>query len=190
MKPGLYVGDICRAPVEVICTSTNPHLDLMLGTGGAVREAGGSVIQEECNALIAANRANGGPAYLKQGSVARTGAGRLPFRTVIHCVAIDAFHDSTREAIVSCVRGALIEAARMSPPARSILFPALASGNGNYDFEKSVDHIAEIVSAETPPCIEQVWIMVKDGRKKAQALRVLEARLGKIEILEPSPGTT
>jgi hypothetical protein len=34
MNVGLYIGDICQAPAELICTSTNPNLNLMIGTGG------------------------------------------------------------------------------------------------------------------------------------------------------------
>ena len=58
MHIALYTGDISTVPADVVCTSTNPHLDLVLGTA------------------------------------VRTGPGRLPFRAVIHRVAIDAFHGS------------------------------------------------------------------------------------------------
>lgn len=71
----------------------------------------------------------------------------------------------------------------MSPHARSILFPALASGNGTYDFEKSVDHIAKTLMSRAPACIQEAWIMVKDRRKEKPAHRVLEARLGEIKVI-------
>lgn len=104
MKVHLYVGDICAAPGEVVCTSTNPHLQLVLGTGGALREAGGPEIQTECSRIIEGQREVYHRGYVEPGAVVRTGAGCLPFRGIVHCVATDAFHDSDEDVIRACVR--------------------------------------------------------------------------------------
>ena len=78
MPVTVYCGEIHTVPAEVVCTSTNPHLDLVLGTGGAIRQAGGEVIQQECRAIVAREQERSGLGYLPQGTAIRTTAGRLP----------------------------------------------------------------------------------------------------------------
>ena len=63
MNVSIFAGDITDAPADAICTSTNPRLSLMMGTGGAVRERGGFGVLRECEAIVA------GSPPLRAGSV-------------------------------------------------------------------------------------------------------------------------
>jgi len=174
----LYIGDICKAPVEVICTSTNPHLELMAGTGGAVRDAGGWVIQEECNELIDAEKSKSGNKYLPMGSAWRTGAGSLPFRAVIHCVAADPFHSSTTHIIAECVQNLLREAAPLDPPIRSIAMPVFASGHVEHDFKQALESMLEILLDVHGIDIEHCLIAILEERHASIAKQILDSRLG------------
>src|SRR5690348_1092439 len=95
----VQVADLCAMDVDGVCTSTNPNLALMIGTGGAMRDQGGRVIQDACARLIRAEFARSGKRYVAVGSAHLTTAGKLPFRGVIHCVASDIFHETSAEAI-------------------------------------------------------------------------------------------
>src|SRR6266567_2013097 len=59
MKISVFLGDLADVPAEAICTSTNPRLSLMMGTGGAIREHAGFEVLRACvkNALSAADAA-------------------------------------------------------------------------------------------------------------------------------------
>src|SRR5207244_3998577 len=89
MKTTIVAGDITDAPADAICTSTNPRLSLVMGTGGAVRERGGFAVLRECEAIVAAS------SPLRPGTAHVTSAGALPYEKVIHCVASDAQHNSS-----------------------------------------------------------------------------------------------
>jgi len=157
----LHEGDITQAPAEVVCTSTNPNLELMAGTGGAIRDTGGWVIQDECKAIIAEETRRNGHRWLTMGTAVRTGAGTLPFRAVIHCVAIDPFHESSEEIIADCTRNALKVARELLPPIRSIAMPVFATGNGLFNFESSLRAMLGVIRADADPEPE-VHIIVRE----------------------------
>ena len=55
MKITIFEGDITEAPAEAVCTSTNPRLSLMMGTGSSVRERGGFTVLRACEEIVAAS---------------------------------------------------------------------------------------------------------------------------------------
>lgn len=171
MRVGLFAGDLLRAPAEAVCTSTNPELKLMVGTGGAVRTAGGWEVQEECDRLVAAS----GRRILPVGSAHVTGAGRLPFRCVIHCVAIDVFHGSSAEVVAACTRSAL-DAAEARGLA-SLALPLFATGNGPLELAVSLGAIADVLLAHSGPSVQETWIAVHERHRAGEARRLLEGRV-------------
>jgi len=125
--------------------------------------AGGATVQAEAHAAIRAIRGEAGPRYLPAGSAVRTGAGALPFRAVIHCVAIDAFHDSSEEIIAACIRSALERVREMSPPATSLALPVLATGGGKFNFDAALAVIVRELSAGAPESLNRVLIVTPDA---------------------------
>src|SRR5512140_2763603 len=107
MKVSVVLGDIAEAPADAICTSTNPRLSLMMGTGGSVREKGGFEILRAAEALVEAEFQRTGRGQLRIGGAYPTPASPLPYRMVIHCIASDAAHQSSSEVVKACVRNAL-----------------------------------------------------------------------------------
>lgn len=176
MKIDLHIGELCEAPADVICVSTNPHLELMAGTGGAVRDLGGWEIQDECNAIIKQQFETTGRRYLPMGSAVPTTAGKLPFMGVVMCVAIDPFHQSSREIIADCTRHAIELASSKWPAARTIAIPVFASGNGRFDFETALNAIVEVIKSAQVAMLDQTLIVVRDLPQITIAKKILAKR--------------
>jgi putative ATPase len=73
-------GDLTEAAVDAIVNAANAHLAHGGGLAAAIVRRGGSVIQHESDAWVAAH----GPAAHDRPAL--TGAGRLPARAIIHAV--------------------------------------------------------------------------------------------------------
>lgn len=166
MRISIYCGDITKAPADVVCTSTNPHLKLILGTGGAIRHAGGWSIQEECAAHIAQERQKSGRTWLEPGSAVVTTSGALSFLGVIHCVAIDAFHDSSVQIVRECVRNILrLVQEKWGTSEIRVAMPVLATGHGHLGFETSIRAmIEELKSAEPDGPTEVLFVVYEESR--------------------------
>jgi O-acetyl-ADP-ribose deacetylase (regulator of RNase III) len=175
----LFVGDMLRVKADAVCTSTNPWLSLQAGTGGAVRLFGGHAVQEACDALLAARKAGTGRGYFDVGTAHRTHAGSLPFKAVLHCVAIDAFHGSSEETIAACVRGAIDLA--NAEGFTHVAMPVFATGNGRFDFRRAVEAMSRAIAEATSPSVDTVSIVVPDVARADEARRTLGARLRGID---------
>lgn len=177
MKIIVYAGDIAGAPAEAICTSTNPGLTLVMGTGAAVRERGGFEILRACEKLAA-----NGP--LPVGSAHVTTAGKLDAKIIIHCVASDATHHSSADIVRSCVRGALERAAEHR--CRSIAMPLFGSGHARLRLDASARAVAEALREATTAAA--VYVVVQESDDAEVVQRILdEAIPGSAPALEVSP---
>jgi O-acetyl-ADP-ribose deacetylase (regulator of RNase III) len=123
--------------VEVIVNAWNRNiipwwLLMPQGVSGAIkRRAGYGPFRE---------LARHGPIPL--GGAVQTGAGRLPFRAIIHVAGISMFWRSSERAIRGCVRGALDIAREKGY--RSIAFQLIGAGTGGY----SPERVLEIMQGE------------------------------------------
>lgn len=113
-------GDLLAQPVDAIVNAANGHLAHGGGVAGAISRAAGPALQEESDRLVAAR----GP--IPTGSAVATGAGRLPFRAVIHAVG-PRLGDGNEEALLF---QALTSAFRLAQEGgwESVAFPAVSSG--------------------------------------------------------------
>jgi O-acetyl-ADP-ribose deacetylase (regulator of RNase III) len=165
MNVSIFVGDIADAPAEAICTSTNPRLSLMMGTGASVRERGGFEVLRECEAIVAAA---GRP--LPPGSTHVTSAGKLPAKVIIHCVACDTHHLSSPDIVAVCVKNALARADEAR--CRSIALPVFATGHARVKFDRAIAAMADALrTAQTS--VEEVLIVISDPARAEQAKRLL-----------------
>lgn len=166
MQIAAFTGDIADAPAEAVCTSTNPRLSLMMGTGAAVRERGGFEVLRECETLR-------GDRELPAGSAHVTSAGRLPFRAAIHCVACDRTHQSSPNVVAACVRNALARADELG--VRSLAMPLFGTGHARMKFDRAIATMLEALrSAETH--VESVLLVSNDPERAEQIRRAIGAR--------------
>jgi O-acetyl-ADP-ribose deacetylase (regulator of RNase III) len=118
------MGDITKVRVDAIVNAANTDLILGTGVAGAIRRAGGEVIQKECDRL--------GPVAL--GEAAITGGGQLPASYVIHAAGMPfgggVTAESCRKATANSLRRA--EEKKLA----SIAFPAIGTGVGGLDMQK------------------------------------------------------
>ena len=155
MRASIFVGDIAAAEAEAICTSTNPRLSLMMGTGAAVRSRGGYEILRACEEIV---RREG---TLAPGSAWPTTAGSLASKVVIHCVASDANHRSSEEIVALCVRNALDCAARAG--CRTVAMPVFAAGHAHVNFRRAVETMARTARAASTTVHQIVFAIREEG---------------------------
>src|SRR5688500_111610 len=161
MRASIFIGDIADVEAEAICTSTNPRLSLMMGTGAAVRGRGGYEILRACEEIVRRE----GP--LPPGSAWITTNGSLASKVVIHCVASDARHRSSEATIAACVRNALDCAE--SAGCRSVAMPVFASGHAHVNFRRALEVMAD---AARDAHLEIIFV-IHDSEELETALKVL-----------------
>ena len=179
MKISIYTGDVSDAPAEALCTSTNPRLSLVMGTGASIRSRGGFEILRACEAIVDADAQSSGSRGLAAGSVHTTTAGQLPAKIVIHCVASDASHRSSATIIRSCVTGAL-DAADAAGCA-SVAMPLFGTGHARFKIENAVAAMAEALR-DAITSVRDVIVVVHDPEYVSDAIRIIRSVIPNCEI--------
>jgi O-acetyl-ADP-ribose deacetylase (regulator of RNase III) len=121
--PLILDGDLLDQNVEVIVNAWNRNiipwwLLLPQGVSGAIKKRGGYAPFRELGRM--------GPIPL--GGAVVTGAGRLPFKAIIHVAGINMFWVSSEKAVRACVNSALQVA--MDRAYASLAFPLIGAGTG------------------------------------------------------------
>lgn len=119
-------GDLLEQDVEVLINAWNRNiipwwLLLPQGVSGAIKKRGGTEPFRQV--------AKHGPIPL--GEAVLTGAGRLPFRGIIHVAAINMMWRASKHSIRAGVRSAMKIVEENS--FASVAFPVLGTGSGGFD---------------------------------------------------------
>ena len=121
-------GDITVTETEAIVNAANNHLWMGSGVAGAIKAKGGTVIEEEAVAK--------GP--VMPGEAVATGAGRLPFRYVIHGAVMGQDLHTTDKLIRRTTIACLNLADKLG--VKAVAFPAFGTGVGGFPV-KACAHI-------------------------------------------------
>jgi putative ATPase len=113
-------GNLLEEPVEAIVNAANGHLAHGGGVAGVISRAAGPTLQDESDRLVAER----GP--FPTGSAVITGAGKLPFKGVIHAVG-PRFGEGNEEAKLVQALTSAFQGAR-SRGWQSVAFPAVSAG--------------------------------------------------------------
>jgi O-acetyl-ADP-ribose deacetylase (regulator of RNase III) len=113
-------GNLLEEPVDAIVNAANGHLAHGGGVAGIIARAAGPELQTESDRLVA----DRGP--FPTGSAVATGAGKLPFKGVIHAVG-PRYGEGGEEAKLVCALAAAFECAR-ARGWQSVSFPAVSAG--------------------------------------------------------------
>jgi O-acetyl-ADP-ribose deacetylase (regulator of RNase III) len=142
----LWNGDICELEVDAIVNPANLSLWMATGVGGAIKRAGGDVIE-----FAAVRQA---PVPLGESIV--TTAGNLACKAVIHAVSLDRERRTSGPVIEAAVRSAMARAREIG--ALSIAFPALGTGVGGFPLDEAARITVRTVRDELDrsPMIEHV----------------------------------
>ncbi len=139
-------GDIAAQEVDAIVNAANASLILGSGVAGAIREAGGPSIQEECDAI--------GP--IEVGGAALTGAGDLNARYVIHAASMELGGGSSEESIERSLRRCLELAQERG--VKSVAVPALGAGVGGVPIQRCAEILLAVAreAQAGPDALEEV----------------------------------
>lgn len=144
MQVDLVEGDLLDQDVEVIVNAWNRNiipwwLLLPQGISGAIKRRGG----------LAPFREVGRGGVMPLGSARLTGAGRLPFRGIIHVAGINLLWRSSEYSIRTSIRSAMriVDERRIA----SVAFPILGSGSGGMGVDRALaimlDELEQIESS-------------------------------------------
>jgi O-acetyl-ADP-ribose deacetylase (regulator of RNase III) len=133
-------GDLLSQPVECIVNAWNRNvipwwLLLPQGVAGAIKKRAGSAPFFELGRMGA----------IPLGGAVATGAGRLPFKAIIHVAGIDMLWRSSEAATRDCTRSAL-ELARKRGFA-SVALPLIGAGTGRAKEERTLEIMSEEATA-------------------------------------------
>jgi O-acetyl-ADP-ribose deacetylase (regulator of RNase III) len=148
-------GDLLEQPVEVIVNAWNRNvipwwLLLPQGVSGAIKRRGGVEPFRELR--------RHGPIPL--GGAVRTGAGRLPFRAIIHVAGINLLWRASERSIRDAARNALDLA--IAGGDRSIAFPLIGAGSGGFGPERARAVLVDALTRADAPLDVRV-VLYDDG---------------------------
>jgi len=164
IKPELIRGDITKMDTDAIVNAANSSLMGGGGVDGAIHQAAGPELLEECKKIARDRRGipKGDPC--PTGDAVITGAGRLPCKKVIHTVGPVWRGGSAGEAelLASCYQKSLLLAEEAG--LKSIAFPNISTGVYGYPREKAASVAVEAVrkTLEQTPGIERVVFVCFD----------------------------
>jgi len=146
MKVELVEGDLLSQDVEVIVNAWNRNiipwwLLLPQGVSGAIKKKAGLAPFREV--------AKHGPIPL--GRAVRTGAGKLPFKAIIHVAGINMLWRSSQRSIQDSVRNAMADA--MAHHDASVAFPIIGAGSGGARLERALGYMRaafEAIESDIP----------------------------------------
>ncbi|MCP4675980.1 MAG: Appr-1-p processing protein [Deltaproteobacteria bacterium] len=130
MIPNLTRGNLLEQDVEVIVNAWNRNiipwwLLIPQGVSGAIKKAGGTDPFKEM--------ARHGPIPL--GKAVLTGAGRLPFKGIIHVAGINMLWMAGEKSIRTSVQSAMRIVSDKS--FASVAFPLIGAGSGSFNADKA-----------------------------------------------------
>ncbi len=126
-------GDITVAYTDAIVNAANNHLWMGSGVAGAIKQRGGDVIEQEAVAK--------GPVI--PGEAVFTGAGRLPFRYVIHGAVMGQDLRTNDRLIRQTTIACLNLADKLG--VESIAFPAFGTGVGGFPMQACANIMIDAV---------------------------------------------
>ena len=134
----VVVGDLLQQNVEVIVNPWNRNflpwwLLVPQGVSGAIKRVGGYAPFRELRKY----------GMLAAGAAVTTGAGRLPYRAIIHVAGLTAFWTSSEQIVKACVRNAL--GAATANGYKSVAFPLIGAGTGGLTPRRVQEVIVEEV---------------------------------------------
>ncbi len=175
MEENLYVTEICDINVKVrkgdltvlfvdaIVNPANAGGSMGGGVAGAIKRAGGDVVEKEAMAA----------APIPLGSAVATGAGNLPNLFVIHAPTVEEpAGSSSPERVEAAVSAALTEAERVE--AQTVAIPGMGTGVGGVDFGDAARAVVEGICAHETKGISDIILIDRDERMAETFVKALE----------------
>lgn len=153
MNVTVQVGDVLDHPADVLVCPANPWLNMSGGVNGAILARGCEAIRSELQSYLTSL----GTPVVSAGTVILTDADSLPFKHVLHAVAIGPSYDSSLELVRQTLEACFERAASLG--ARSISVPAVATGYGQLSISTFAKAVAPLTSRDWPPLKDVQLVM-------------------------------
>ena len=144
----VFEGDISLLEVDAIANAANDRLWMGAGVAGAIKRAGGEVIEQEAVSL--------GP--IEVGEAVATGAGRLKARHVIHGAVMGQDLTTNADLVRRTTRRCLEVAEDLG--ARSLALPAFGTGVGGLPLDECARAMVAEVRSFEPQSLERIVFAV------------------------------
>jgi O-acetyl-ADP-ribose deacetylase (regulator of RNase III) len=130
MRPSIVEGDLLNQPADAIVNAWNRNiipwwLLIPQGVSGAIKKRAGLAPFMEV--------ARAGP--LPLGTAVATGAGKLPYKKIIHVAGINMLWRASEKSIADSTRNAIQLAEKLG--LRSLAFPIIGAGSGGFNQAKA-----------------------------------------------------
>jgi O-acetyl-ADP-ribose deacetylase (regulator of RNase III) len=144
----VFEGDISLLEVDAIANAANDRLWMGAGVAGAIKRAGGEVIEQEAVSL--------GP--IEVGEAVATGAGRLKARHVIHGAVMGQDLTTNADLVRRTTRRCLEVAEDLG--ARSLALPAFGTGVGGLPLDECARAMVAEARSFEPQSLERIVFAV------------------------------
>ena len=156
----IYMGDITKLDVDVIVNAANSQLAGGGGVDGAIHQAAGRILYDECRKIIVER------GEIRSGDAVSTTAGAMNAKHIVHTVG-PIYRDGAHceaQILRSAYISSLEEAERLH--AETIAFPAISTGVYHYPKNEAaliaIRSVLEYVQANPKTCIKIVIFAVFD----------------------------
>lgn len=154
---------------DVLICSANPHLTLSGGVGADLLERHGPAMQAALLQIVRQRT----PHFIPQAEVIPYSDTTLPYRAILHAVAIDGWYDSSPQIVERTVATALRMAATYK--ARRVALAALATGFGHLSLAEFAEGVRPLIAQEFPPVEEVCICLLEDYRIRELAVHLTDA---------------
>ena len=142
MRWTLRTGNILDESADMLVCSANPHLTLSGGVGADLLARYGPAMQSALEQIVRART----PHFIPRGEVIPYTDPTLPYRAILHAVAIDGWYNSSPQIIEQTVTKSLNMAAGYG--ARRVALAALATGFGHLSLAEFADGIRPLLGRD------------------------------------------
>ena len=156
MRWALKQNNIVDEPADVLICSANIHLTLSGGVGADLLARYGNAMQSALQEGLRARNSH----YVQRGEIIRYTGPELPYKSVLHAVAIDGWYESTPSIVTDVARRALQMAAEQG--AKRVALTALATGFGHLTLAQFGKGITPLLDVIMPPIEEVVICLLLD----------------------------
>jgi O-acetyl-ADP-ribose deacetylase (regulator of RNase III) len=157
----LKVCNILDEPADVLICSANVSLNLSGGVGADLLGRYGTMMQSELHRVIAGRT----PRAARQKEVIAYSGLELPYKAVLHAVAVDGWYHATPEAVQETIATAFRMAMKLG--AKKVTLTALGTGFGNLTLPGFALALQPLLSIDYPP-IEEVCLCLMEDYRLAQ----------------------
>jgi O-acetyl-ADP-ribose deacetylase (regulator of RNase III) len=170
--------NIIDEPADVLVCSANVSLNLSGGVGADLLGRYGTKMQNELHQIIATRT----PHAARQGEVFAYSGNELPYKAVLHAVAVDGWYHSSPDIVRKIIEQSFQMAISLN--AKKVALTALATGFGDLTLTDFADAIRPLLDRDFSPIKDVCICLMEDYRLTHLADNFLSS-LGDREKLFP-----